>query len=277
MKKVNLVCFFVFLVFFIAGAKAEPIWSNPIDTNFIVSLTEHVCSLDGEFWIFYKDGVQHRESSMDDCYNLDRSSLTCCPMNRLCNLTTGKCEMDVQINLCGDYDNEKSCSAYNFDVGKNSVELIVGEEGFCGSFTKVDEYCWQTIIDCICKWDNKGKKCVSSYDSDRYCIYPPYPVPIPKEKNGSCTFSMNIFNDCNNTGIYVVNTTSRWEGDSSLFGYSDCKDSFFSVPCGSMLKISFFTKWFFIASIVLIFIVYFFIRFFKKKENKKIKGKKKRK
>ena len=262
MKK-NFFLFFLFFITFLfieTGIIKGIVWSEEFPTNFRVSSPGYDCSNDGNYWITFSNGIEGEISTQESCFLDDGPLLTCCPENSLCNLSTGQCDRNIIIRFCGDYEDEESCTHYNSQIGILSVEEITSKEGFCnGNSILTNDGCFEFISDCRCEWDNKKDRCIASYDSEEICLNPPN--PSANKINGNCTFDMKINNDCNESGIYSIETSASWAGNVDAFGYSECKNASFSVSCGNSLKLSFFTEGIFLCSIFLIFVLYFFSYF----------------
>lgn len=255
-KEIFIFLFFLAVLFIETGIIKGTDWSDEFHTNFMVSSPGYYCSDDGNYWRTVSQGVQKEISTEGNCSLGDISLLTCCPENSLCNLSTKKCDRNIIILFCGDYEDEESCTHYNSQIGILSVEEITHTEGFCNDNSIKKGNCFEFISDCRCEWDNKKGRCVASYDSEEICLNPP-----TNKTNGNCTFDMKINNDCNESGIYYIETSAYWAGNVSSIGYDECKNSSFSVSCGNSFKLSFFTKSIFLCSIFLIFFVYFFSYF----------------
>lgn len=251
--------FSLFLLFFSVGVLGEIKWSEDSSTDFSVSSQGYSCVDDGNYWLTYSGGKEVKISTDGNCSlreALGEDSPTCCPYNSKCDLSTGKCNSSITLSRCRDYVDEDSCNNYNSKIGIFSVEEITKEKGFCSRFVTLPDSCVQKM-DCFCEWNSSSNECFASYSTLTKCPPGPNPIPPKPEKEGNCTFSMEIKDDCNNSGVYSVSTRAFWEGDASAIGFDKCKDSSFSVPCGDYLKLPFFARDVFLVAFSLIFFVYF--------------------
>ena len=255
----NKIILILALFLFLTPLSYAIIWSDESNVNIIILSNKPVCQVgtDRDDTGWWENGSSLHESFYD-CYRevVDSGSHGCCPEGYICNNSTlpGQCVYS-SAQLCSQYNNKNECSNYNQDVAKNDVESKNPEVFSAG------EDCLR-LITCECYWDqtaNGGQgQCDSRYSINDSCN---------SSLNGVCSYTTNVIEKCNETGVIETNWRASWSGSSNK--PDTCSDGSSTIRCLSTALLPFIGIFAIIILIILIIIHYFL-----KKKNSKIKKKK---
>ena len=266
MKKVTLVLsvLFLFVVsqgFFVLAADV----SSDTQVNFVrpgwsCDFTERDAS-----WIFQEDGgipetvipLVQGGSVVQDSNCLEYANVSqgsCCPYGWGCvkdeemNVCTSdvKCHEFKESNTCGNAS--ESVALVTMRANSDFDDILIGDNPYI--FNGVVCYNHTSVK---CFWDDSNNTCgfqISQINlGDEIC---------PNLNNVStCTFKLagDPINKCElSAGVIEVNYNAIKEGA----GLIPCEDKKIIYPCGSSVRLPFFTKTNFIVSFLGIFLAYFF-------------------
>jgi len=261
----NKIILILALVLVLTPLSYAVIWSDESNINIYIISNKPVCqvgtNMDDTGW--WENGIFNK--SFSSCYRevVDSGSHGCCPDGYVCDNSTRKCVYH-SAQLCSQYNNKDECLNYNLNVAKNDVESKNGE-GFCGLTNYVDSAgisCLR-LTKCACYWDqtaNGGQgQCDSIYSINDSCN---------SSLNGVCSYTTNVIEKCNETGVIETIWTATWSGSSSNKP-DTCSNGSSTIRCLSTALLPFIGIFAIIILIILVIIYYFL-----KKKNSRIKKKK---
>lgn len=274
MKKIlAVIAFVLFLAGLVAAATSDSSEIN-FGTNWIGTKCEK-SSLSASWVTRTAAGVTTTISSMSGCYNANSlNNQSCCPTEgeNICDLTTGWC-----VSQSNDKPRARTCSDYNSTLaglwgttaqsmcetnshGIDSVEAVnvklSGTGKYCGwgitassgncnrffsnsscsSCTGQNKVYGETVLasNCLCVWESGS--CKASYSVTSLCNFADNP-----SGSGNCYYyNDKIENQCESENpVIKYSWEAKWQGGGTA--PAECKGGNKEMPCGSKVKIPFFS------------------------------------
>ena len=232
--------------------------------------------------------------SSNNCYDAagvdvnGDSKTMCCPLGYTCNRDSNKCVLDLR-DSCDDFTTQQECEVdddAHDQIASSELDSLVEQSNFPGGCDYVDLYgdsgkeiCTQ-YISCKCKWypatsDSPTAKCkaVSNHKVKTFDLSKTWDTAIQsqideakKECNtkteptlGQCIFDFTYSGSCLDGDEFI---TRSWSGQLDPPGATNidyCKNGSDVIPCAAVARLSFFTAFNFIITLLLITFIYFIL------------------